>query len=100
LLRVAEQLGCTAEQLSYILRTEFQMNFEKYLNQRRARFARHLLVEESDDPDFVARVAEMAGFRSAEEFGAAFRTLFGVSPADFQRDGEIKPDLANGFSAN
>lgn len=100
LVRVAETLGCTAEQLTYILRTEFQVNFEKFLNQRRANFARHLLIEESDDPNFVSRVAEMVGFRSAEEFGAAFRSLFGVSPADFRRDGEVNPDLANGISAN
>lgn len=100
LVHVAEKLGCTAEQLTYILRTEFQMNFEKFLNQRRVSFARHLLVEESDDPDFVSRVAEMVGFRSAEDFGAAFRSLFGVSPADFRRDGEINPHLVNGVSAN
>lgn len=100
LLRVAEQLGCTAEQLSYVLRTEFQMNFEKFLNQRRANFARHLLIEESDGPDLVSRVAAMVGFRSVEEFGAAFRNMFGVSPAEFHRDGDVKIDVANGSSSN
>ena len=100
LIRVADTLGCTAEQLTYILRSEFQMNFEKFLNHRRAKFARHLLIEESDDPNFVSRVAEMVGFQSADEFSAAFRNLFGVSPADFRRDREANPDLANGYAAN
>ncbi|MGI9203460.1 MAG: nuclear transport factor 2 family protein [Woeseiaceae bacterium] len=100
LLRVAEQLGCTAEQLTYVLRSEFQMNFDKFLNQRRAKFARHLLIEESDDPDFVSRVAEMAGFRSTDEFGIAFRGLFGVSPTDFHRDREVNPDQTNRYSSN
>jgi len=100
LLKVAEQLRCTAEQLSYVLRTEFQMNFEKFLNQRRAQFARHLLIEESDGPDLVSRVAAMVGFRSVDEFGAAFRNLFGVSPAEFHRNPGVNLDVANGLSSN
>lgn len=99
-LKVAEHLGCTAEQLSQVLRAEFQMNFEKFLSQRRAKYARHLLTEDSDDPNFVSGVAEMVGFRSVDEFNAAFRSLFGVSPADFYGDKDRNFDLANGFSSN
>lgn len=86
LSQVADQMGCSVNQLTQLISTEFGASFYSFLDKHRVRYARDLLLKESDDPDYVHDVAATAGFRSFKDFNRSFSKLFKVTPTEFHRD--------------
>jgi AraC-like DNA-binding protein len=93
--QLASRVGCSVSQLSEIIDNEYGTNFHNFVDQHRARHARTLLLEPSEDPDFIDQVAVQSGFRSIESFNSKFRMLFGESPVDFHHSNAKKIDSAN-----
>jgi len=83
LSRLAEKIRCPVEYLSQIIDAEFGTDFETFLMDRRLRYARALLQEQIDGPDYLTRVAAKAGFNSLEEFDEAFSDYFGTTVEEF-----------------
>lgn len=83
LSQVADRLGCPVKQLTEVISTCYGSNFYSVLDEHRASYARQLLLEKSDDPDYLHRVAAEAGFRSVEKLNFSFKKYFDVSPAEF-----------------
>ena len=90
LSELANRIGCPLDHLSQVLNTEFGTNFHNFLDQHRVKFAKTLLLDESDDPGYLVRVALQAGFRSLENFNSTFRKTFGVTASEFHRDKAMK----------
>lgn len=85
LSQLAEQIGCSDDQLLQIMRVESSADFQDYLDQHRVRYARDMLRETSDDNFDLSHVATQVGFRSSEKFLNTFRETFGETPKEFVR---------------
>lgn len=83
--QLADQIGCSVEQLFQVANVERRADFCDYLDKLRARHARDMLREESDDKTDLSHVADLAGFSSIDTFLKAFEKLFGMTPEDFRR---------------
>ncbi len=100
LTELARRIGCPTKLLSLVLSNEFGTDFHHFVDERRVRFARKLLSEQSDDPKYMLRIANKAGFRSLENFDSAFRKAFGVTPAEFRRRNVTTTDQTSNRSLN
>lgn len=83
-LQVAKQIGCSVDHLMQVINAEYGTGFENFLDQCRVKHATELLLKDSDDPNYVFRVALQSGFESSEKFTSSFRRLVGETPVDFR----------------
>jgi len=83
--QLADQIGCSIDQLFQVMNVERRADFHDYLNQHRARYARDMLREESADENDLSHVAARAGFSTIEALDEAFEKSFRVTPKDFRR---------------
>ena len=81
---VAEKLSVHPVYLSRLMKQELGMPFARYLTQVRINRALELMVR-SDAK--IWQIAEKVGYRSANQFSAAFKRIMGVSPADYRMEG-------------
>jgi len=89
---LAEEIGCSIDQLSIVINKHFQTSIGDFLDNYRIRHASELLQAEADDPNIVLRAATQAGFRSSREFSDKFTDYFGVTPIDFHQRQNQKDD--------
>lgn len=73
LAQLADNLGCTVNQLAQVINSEYGTNFHNFVDKHRVEYARNLLLGESDDPNYEYGVANQAGFKSILTFYTAFR---------------------------
>ena len=83
--QLANRIGCSIDQLFQVMNVERRADFHDYLDQFRARYARDMLREESDDNNDLSLVATQAGFSTIEAFNEAFEKSFRVTPEGFRR---------------
>lgn len=83
--QLADQIGCSVDQLFQVMNVERREDFHGYLNQHRARYAKNLLPKESDDRNDLSHTATEAGFSSIDALNEAFEKTFGVTPEEFRR---------------
>ena len=83
ILQVARQIGCSVDHLLQVISDEYGTSFESFLEQYRVKHAKELLVQNSEDPDYVSQVAIDSGFHSLEKLNRAFQRHVGESPAEF-----------------
>ncbi len=88
--RLAEEIGCTLQQLSAVLESEFGASFGDFVDARRVEYAKELMEQSPDDPDILEKVTSSAGFRSIAEFAKTFDRVVGVTPATFCRQKKQK----------
>ena len=81
--QVAGKIGCSVDHLLQVIGDEFGTSFKSFLDQYRVKHARELLLKDSEDPNFIVRVALQSGFQSLENFNRSFRRLIGETPAEF-----------------
>lgn len=82
--QVASKIGCSVDHLLQVIGDEFGTSFKSFLDQYRVKHAKELLLQVSEDQNFVVRVAFQSGFESFENFNSSFRRLVGESPAEFR----------------
>ena len=82
--KVAGKIGCSVDHLMQVIGDEYGTSFKSFLDQYRVKHARELLLKDSEDKNFVVRVAFQSGFESFENFNSSFRRLVGESPAEFR----------------
>jgi AraC-like DNA-binding protein len=83
---VADRVGCSLDQLNQVVTAELGANFYSFVDKYRANYARQLLLESSDDPDYVYDVSRKAGFRTFENFVRSFDRFFQERPEEFYRE--------------
>jgi AraC-like DNA-binding protein len=83
---VAHKVGCSVDHLNQVVIAEMGASFYSFLDKHRAYYARRLLLESSDDPDYVYDVSARAGFRTFENFVRSFDRFFNKRPEEFYRE--------------
>jgi len=77
---LADKVGISTHELSFVLNQGFGKNFYQYINELRVAEAKRLLVH----PDFrnkdIGGIAIYAGFNSRTTFYAAFKKITGMTP--------------------
>lgn len=82
---LAEKIGCTLDQLSIVIESQFQSDFGKFLDIQRIEYAKALLERDPDCWRVRDRASSFAGFTSAKKFSKRFVDIVGVTPEDFCR---------------
>ncbi len=91
--QIADQIGCSIDQLYQVMNVDRRVDFHEYLNEYRARYARDMLREESATKNDLSDLATRVGFSTIEALNEAFEKSFGVSPEDYRRTHmQQKPD--------
>lgn len=80
---VAEKLGITIHDTSYLINQATGSNFYHFINQYRVEEAKRLLISSSIDELNMIGIAFAAGFNSKTTFNTAFKKWTGVSPTDY-----------------
>ncbi len=86
LQKLAMLVNSNTKYVSWVINATYGKNFKTYLNEYRVREASHLLV----DPDkmghlTIAAISEQLGYKSPTSFNQAFKRVFGMTPAAYQK---------------
>ena len=90
LLKLAEAVGLSGHQLSYLLNNGFGVNFFQFVNGYRVQEAKVLLSDPDKSHLSMLGIAFESGFNSKTAFNTAFKKLTGLSPSAFK---QRRPDL-------
>jgi len=85
LIKLAELIGITPHQLSYIVNTGFNENFFQYINTYRVEKAKELLLQEEMNKLSVLGIAFESGFNSKTSFNTTFKKITGQTPTEFKK---------------
>ena len=80
---VADRLNISLHELSAIINTHLQMNFNEFINQYRVEEAKRQL--QSDSNFTIEAIGQQSGFRSKSAFYKAFKKHCGTTPAQYKR---------------
>ncbi|RAJ72786.1 AraC-like DNA-binding protein [Chitinophaga dinghuensis] len=93
---VAEKLGITIHDTSYLINQATGTNFYHFVNRYRVEEAKRLLLSAKMDELNMIGIAFAAGFNSKTTFNTAFKKWTGGSPTDFvngsRKDKNNQPD--------
>jgi len=84
LLKLANRLGITVHQLSYIINSGFGMNFFQFINRYRVDKAKELLLDEAMMPYNMISIGYASGFNSKTAFNTVFKNITGLTPTEFR----------------
>ncbi|MCJ8012723.1 AraC family transcriptional regulator [Paenibacillus sp. KQZ6P-2] len=82
LMTVANHLHISSRHLTRLFQQHTNQTFVHYVQERRVRFASHLLLEGEHS---IKDIADQCGFQSVHYFTRIFTKKIGVSPAKFRR---------------
>lgn len=88
LKQVAELMGSSPNQLSWLVNQYYGMNFRMLINTCRLEDARAVLVENQGMN--ILEVAFYTGFNSKSSFNTLFKQRYGLTPSEFRKNGEKK----------
>lgn len=77
---LAEKVGISTHELSFVLNQGFGKNFYQYINELRVAEAKRLLVHPNFRHKDMAGIAIYAGFNSRTTFYTAFKKIAGMTP--------------------
>ncbi|MVM36600.1 helix-turn-helix domain-containing protein [Spirosoma sp. HMF3257] len=89
---VAERLNISRHHLSQVLNEQLGMNFFEYINSLRVKEARELLRQVPRQQLNIIEVAYQVGFNNKVSFNKAFKQTTGLTPSEFRRSTQDKPD--------
>lgn len=80
---VAEAMDLTPHQVSEIVNRAFNINFSRYIRERRIEAAKQILLKEPNIS--VLAISMEVGFSTQSNFYAAFKEITGISPGAFRK---------------
>lgn len=84
---VAEHLGTSVHQLSYLLNDHYKMSFSDFVNNYRVEYVKEQLATKSNfEQTTIESLGGMAGFSSKSTFFAAFKKHTGLSPLAYAKE--------------
>lgn len=83
---LADTLGLSTHELSYVLNNGIQKNFYQFVNEYRIDEAKRLLADPSVKSPDILDVAVGSGFNSRTAFYTAFKKMVGVTPTQYARE--------------
>jgi AraC-like DNA-binding protein/positive regulator of sigma E activity len=87
---IANKLEVNSKNISRAINAHDELNFNKFINQKRVDFARKLLVDPKYDHFTIEGIARESGFRSKSTFNTTFKSIIGLTPSAYK-----KRDLKN-----
>lgn len=82
---LARELGCTTNQLSYLVNRRYGYNFNTLINHYRVEACKKKLAEEEYREKTLEAIARETGFQSRATFINAFKRVTGQTPSEFIR---------------
>lgn len=79
--KVAEHVYISSCYLSRLFKEVTAYSFTEYLNRRRIKEAKHLLLS---SPAKIYEIAEAVGFRDSHYFGIVFKKITGLAPSEYR----------------
>ncbi|SFG49555.1 helix-turn-helix domain-containing protein [Pontibacter chinhatensis] len=80
---LAQRVGVSAHELSYLINAAYCENFYSFVNRHRVEEAKHLLVSQQYEQLNMVGIAYQAGFNSKTTFNTAFKKWTGQSPSQY-----------------
>ncbi|MDQ1353720.1 MAG: hypothetical protein QG657_4027, partial [Acidobacteriota bacterium] len=84
LAALAQQVGCTKENLSQVINEQTGLNFKNFLNKYRVAEAEKKLADPKENQFVLMKIAFDVGFNSKSVFNAAFKKFTGMSPSEYR----------------
>jgi AraC-like DNA-binding protein len=83
---IAEKLGISIHDTSYLINEVTGSNFYNFVNKYRVEEAKNLLASASLEKLNILGIAFAAGFNSKTAFNTAFKKWTGVSPSEYAKE--------------
>ncbi|MAB33326.1 helix-turn-helix domain-containing protein, partial [Thalassospira sp.] len=85
--KLANAVGVTPNQLSYVLNQHLGKSFFDFVNEVRTYEASRLLIEEADRT--ILDIAISVGFNSKSTFNLAFKKIIGKTPSAYRDENSL-----------
>ena len=85
LQRLSEELGVSKEYISQVINSEFQQNFNDYINKKRILEATNLLKINGKEGLQILQIAYEVGFNNKSSFNNAFKKFMNVTPSEYRK---------------
>ncbi len=82
---LAKEVDLSPRQVSHTINLFFKTNFSDFINQRRLKYAKNLLVSFSNDEKNVSQIIYESGFNSTTSFYTYFKKNERTSPKEFRQ---------------
>lgn len=86
LVKLAEQMGLSTHQLSYVINSAFGENFFNFINRYRVRKAKELLENPEYDRFNVLVIGYESGFNSKTSFNTTFKRMTKHTPSEYRKN--------------
>lgn len=90
--RLAELVGSNSKYVSQVINEKFNRNFSSCVNDRRIRLACKRLVDPAYKRFTIKAISQSVGYGSHAAFINAFRKSTGLTPSQYQKMAEQKPE--------
>lgn len=80
---LADKIGLSVHELSYVLNTGVDLNFYQFINGYRIRYAKKLLKENTQNDYSIQEIFIRSGFNSKTTFYTAFKQIVGMTPKQY-----------------
>lgn len=86
LQRLATLVNSNTKYVSWAINATYGKNFKTYLNEYRVREASRMLADSAKYGNLtIAAISEQLGYKSPTSFNQAFKRVFGMTPAAYQK---------------
>lgn len=85
LYELGQRMGLNPKYLSQAINFQDDLNFNKFINQKRIRHAAEMIRNSSFDGLSLEGIAIESGFRSKSTFNTAFKALIGCTPSEYKK---------------
>lgn len=84
LVKLAEKLGVSTHQLSYVINKGFNENFFQFINAYRVEKAKELLNNPKYDAYTILAIGYESGFNSKTTFNTTFKKITKITPTQYR----------------
>ncbi|WP_157593661.1 helix-turn-helix domain-containing protein [Pontibacter actiniarum] len=92
---LAQKVGVSAHELSYLINQVYGENFYAFVNRHRVEEAKRLLSSPEADKLNMLGIAYQAGFNSKTTFNTAFKKHTGLSPTEYGKQARPRQQAKN-----
>jgi len=89
LYELGQRMSLNPKYLSQAINFQDDLNFNKFINQKRVQHAAEMIRNSSFDSLSLEGIAVESGFRSKSTFNTAFKSLMGCTPSEYKKRDSI-----------
>ena len=80
------RLNMNSKYISQAINNQEDLNFNKYINQKRIEHSKDLLLNDNYNNYSIEGIALESGFRSKSTFNSTFKSITGLTPSEFKKE--------------